>query len=351
MSTVGRAPSEYVTAPNGVTARSDSFERDPDGGGRVVLGDGLVDGPGRQRVSEIQRTRLLAAMTEVCAELGAGNVTVGHVVRCAGVSRRTFYELFDDREDCFLAALDDAIDSASRYVLDTYDPHAKWEVRVRAALTALLGFLDAERGAGSLLIVGSLGAGAGALERRRRVLARLIAVVEEGRGESSVGKDRPPLTAEGVVGGVLSVLQARLLERDCPPLVGLAGQLMSMIVLPYLGPAAARREISRHTAGAPVRALKAPANPLKDLQMRLTYRTVRVLLAVAAHPGASNRVIGEASGMRDQGQASKLLGRLERLGLVENGADKSVQGAANAWMLTVLGEEVNGVLATQGNRS
>jgi AcrR family transcriptional regulator len=132
---------------------------------------------GREQVSDIQRARMLAAMVDVVAERGAGNVTVARVVARSGVSRRTFYELFTDRDDCFLAAFDDGIARASRYVLDAYDPGASWAERIRSALTGLLSFLDVERGAGRLLIVGSLGAGAVAFERRERVLAQIIAVV------------------------------------------------------------------------------------------------------------------------------------------------------------------------------
>ena len=67
-----------------------------------------------------------------------------------------------------------------------YDPSASWAERIRRALTGLLSFGDVERGAGRLLIVGSLGAGACALERRRRVLAQMIAFVDEGRTEVGV---------------------------------------------------------------------------------------------------------------------------------------------------------------------
>jgi AcrR family transcriptional regulator len=56
-----------------------------------------TSGVGREKVSEIQRARILGAMTEVAAERGAANVTVAHVVARSGVSRRTFYELFEDR--------------------------------------------------------------------------------------------------------------------------------------------------------------------------------------------------------------------------------------------------------------
>jgi AcrR family transcriptional regulator len=81
-------------------------------------------------------------MVEVAAERGASNVSVAHVVERAGVSRRTFYELYGDHEACFLGAFDDAYARASQYVLDGYDPSAKWAERVRVALTNLLCFLD-----------------------------------------------------------------------------------------------------------------------------------------------------------------------------------------------------------------
>jgi AcrR family transcriptional regulator len=299
-------------------------------------------------------------MTEVCVERGPANVTVAHVVERAGVSRRTFYEIFDDREECFLAAFDEGIARASRYVLAAYDPDAGWAERIRSALTALLDFLDVERGAGWLLVVGSLGAGTEALERRRRVLAQIITVVDKGRREGKTASGTTLLTAEGVVGAVFSVLHARLSDNNSdrrvaclppamrgPRMGELAGPLMSIVVLPYLGPAAARRELSRPVAETPVRNPAARGNPLKELEMRLTYRTVRVLTAVGANPGSSNRAIGDASGIADQGQVSKLLARLGRLGLIENAGAASARGDPNAWMLTERGEEVHGAIAAR----
>ncbi|MGA7703264.1 MAG: TetR/AcrR family transcriptional regulator, partial [Solirubrobacteraceae bacterium] len=212
-----------------------------------------------RRMVEIQRGRILAAMVEVCAEYGAANVTVAHVVERAGVSRRTFYELYRDREDCFLATFDDGIERASRYVLEGYDAEAKWVARMRLVLTHLLAFLDVEPGIGQLLIVGSLGAGPEALSRRADAIAHIVAFVQEGHSEAKPGAEPPPLTAEGIVGGVLSVLHGRLLDVLAPwadldgspddrheaSLLELTGPLMSMIVLPYLGSAAARRELAR----------------------------------------------------------------------------------------------------------
>ncbi len=357
----GSAPSEGA-APSGVAASRNSASGTPADARHA-------GGLGPERVVEIQRARILGAMVEVSGERGAANVTVAHVVERAGVSRRTFYELYPDREGCFLGAFDDALGRVSRHVLDAYDPDAKWVERVRAALIAVLQFLDVDRGAGQLLIVGSLGAGHRALERRRRGIAQIITLIEQGRNETRAGSELPPLTAEGIAGGVLSVLHSRLLEsqpveggnaRESSPaspegdsLLVLAGPLMSMIVLPYLGPAAARRELKRPMPTLQGTLRPVAADPLRDVQMRLTYRTVRVLTAIAelgergTHP--SNREIGLASGMQDQGQISKLLTRLARLGLVENSPAGRARGAPNAWMLTDKGAKIEQAIGEPTN--
>ncbi len=80
--------------------------------------------------------------------------------------------------------------------------------------------------------------------------------------------------------------------------------------------------------------------------MRLTYRTLRVLSAIASQPGASNRQVGETAGVHDQGQISKLLARLERLGLIQNAGQGQPRGEPNAWGLTARGFEVQAALGT-----
>jgi AcrR family transcriptional regulator/DNA-binding MarR family transcriptional regulator len=322
---------------------------------------------GQGRVSAIQRTRMLGAMVEVAGERGAPRASVAHIVERAGISRRTFYEHFEDREDCFLAAFDYALARAREAVVPAYEAagapssgtpqggQAGWRERVRAGLGALLGFFDEQPGLGALLVIDALGAGPRALERRTELLDALIAVVDGGRGEVRAGQDPPPLAADGVVGAVFNVLHARMLERRlgsgaaaADPLLSLVNPFMSMIVMPYLGTAAARRELER-TVPAP-RAVKEPTgDPLRDLDMRLTYRTVRVLVAVAAEPGASNRRIADAAGVTDQGQISKLLARLEHLGLVANDGDGPAKGEPNAWTLTAKGEDVERAIASEAS--
>jgi len=117
---------------------------------------------------------------------------------------------------------------------------------------------------------------------------------------------------------------------------------MSMIVLPFLGSRAAARELKLAPPSRPpdTSAPRLATDPLDGLNMRLTYRTVRVLMVIAAQPGASNREIAVGSGVTDQGQISKLLNRLARLELIENLGDGQERGAANAWRLTERGAAV-----------
>jgi AcrR family transcriptional regulator len=317
------------------------------GAGARRAGPRVPELPPRSRVSEIQRQRLLAAMADVSAEHTAGAVTVAHIVAASGVSRRTFYELFSDREECMLAALDQAIERATDAVLPAYGSAGpRWRERIRAGLSALLAFFDEEPTVARLCVVESLGAGPRALERRTRVVRVLIAAIDEGRGEARSGKEAPPLTAEGVVGAVLAVLHARLTAAQRQPLYPLVPQLMSTIVHPYLGQSASEKELHRPAPQIQTKTRTRTKDPLDGLDMRLTYRTVRVLLAIAEHPRASNRAVAAAADIADQGQISKLLSRLQSLGLIRNEGEGQPRGGPNAWALTARGEEVERSIRT-----
>ncbi len=324
---------------------------------------------GREHLVQIQRARILSAMVDVTIEYGAGEVSVAHVVERSGVSRRTFYDLFADREECFLAAFDEALARIASTVVPAFEGKQVWPDQIRAALTELLGLFDEDPGLGRFVIVESLAAGPRVLEHRDSLLAQLIGVVDEGRDQTAAGSGIPALSAEGVVGAVVSILYARLAvgpsrlvgvspissarrgaSVECGSLIALTNSLMSMIVLPYLGKTAAGRELAR-TVPAP-RTVNGADNcvvyPFRDLGLRLTYRTMRVLDAVATSPGGSNRVLGDTAGIGDQGQVSKLLARLERVGLLANQGGGHVRGEPNEWRLTEKGLAVYKAIEVQG---
>jgi len=309
------------------------------------------NGAVREQIADLQRARIIGASFEVTAQRGADHLTVAHLVGRSGVSRRTFYEHFSDREDCLLAAFGQALTLASERVIPAYEAEKGWRERVRAGLLALLCFCDEQPSVARMLICESQASGAKVAERRAQVLDALTRIVDQGRtltgtGKSGKAENLSPLAAEGTVGGVLAVIQGRLAPSDgadAPSLLALTNELASMIVLPYLGSAAARREL-RRPLPAPVepgaRDGALLSDPLKDMGMRLTYRTVRVLLAVAENPDGSNRTIGESAGITDQGQISKLLARLARLGLIENTHAHPGKGAPNSWALTEKGRRM-----------
>ena len=93
---------------------------------------------------------------------------------------------------------------------------------------------------------------------------------------------------------------------------------MSMIVLPYLGPGGAKAQLSQPVPSHAGVSHQPARHPLDDLPIRVTYRTLAVLAAVSAEPGLSNFAVSERAGINDQGQASRILTRLARHGLVEN---------------------------------
>jgi AcrR family transcriptional regulator len=315
-------------------------------------------------VVEMQRRRLLLAMQELAGEVGLADATVGAVCKRSRVSRRTFYELFDDRDDCFLAAFEHTLEQLAQSVIPAYEQEGRtqrahpagrkqaWRERMRAGLETLLVFFDEQPALARLCVVETLKGGPAVLVRRRELLDAIAVAVDTGRNKARAGPGPPALTAEGAVGGVLAVIHARLLDPDSGPLVELVPALTGMIVLPYLGLAASQREQERpvtvHNGAKPAnngkRPARVPADPFRDMPIRVTYRTARVLAVIAADPGASNRKIGDGAGASDQGQVSKLLKRLERAGLIENRGPGNESGEPNAWRLTPRGEAIHTAL-------
>jgi AcrR family transcriptional regulator len=312
-----------------------------------------VDG----QLVEIQRSRLLAGAAGAIDELGYARTTVAQITARARVSRRTFYELFENRDECLAALVDEVLAMVEGELDQAVVEGLPWRERVRVGLWVILAFFDREPALARICVVHSQQAGRTVLARREEVLTRLAAVIDQGRGEGARAGDCTPLTAEGLVGAAFGILYARLARGERGAFTDLLGELMGMIVLPYLGVAAARREQSR-PAAAPVATarrgsvvlLPARRDPLQEVQIRLTYRTVQVLESIAGEAGISNRVVADRAGVSDQGQISKLLARLERLGLVENSGEGHSKGEPNAWALTALGRDVAQRLGTSAIR-
>ena len=169
----------------------------------------------REAVVASQRSRLIDAMARVVAEKGYPATTVADVVERAEVSRRTFYEQFDDKEACFLAAYDAGLAAVLCRIGEAVEvnPAAPWRDRARAGVESFLALLASEPAFAQALQVEILTAGPAALDRRTGMLVMFAGiwrnVHERARAEEPA---LPPLPDE-----VFTILSAGLDEliRDC----------------------------------------------------------------------------------------------------------------------------------------
>lgn len=195
-------------------------------------------------MTESQRNRIHQAMIEVVSERGYPETRVVDVISVAGVSRKTFYELFDSKEDCFLAAYDVLLDNLLGEATDAYESQqgSPWAQRIAAALEALLEHLSDHPEEARFAIVEVLAAGPKALTRRDAALRQFTGFLEAGRSETSV--ELPGITAIAVGGGVNELLYSEILHGAVSRLPSRLPDLVFWVTLPFLGAegAAAERE-------------------------------------------------------------------------------------------------------------
>jgi len=203
----------------------------------------------REAVADSQRARILAAMIEVVAARGYTDTRVGDVISTAGVSRKTFYELFDSKEDCFLAAYDVLLGNLLSDTGDGFESKqgAPWAERVAAGLGALLEHLSQHPDEARFAIVEVLAAGPKALARRDAALRQFTGFLESGRSETTV--ELPGITSLSLAGGVNELLYSEILHGAAARLPSRLPDLMFWITLPFLGAegAAAERERIRRS--------------------------------------------------------------------------------------------------------
>jgi AcrR family transcriptional regulator len=197
----------------------------------------LAPGPqglARSEVERAQRARLMAAMARVAAEVGYEEATVERVLSEAGVSRRTFYELFEDREDCFVATYDDAMGRTIRAVTDAYLDGATPEQRLERALETLLGLCAAEPDLARLCVVEVFAAGPRARERRAEAMDRLARLAEHALGEIRGDDQLDRLSAQALVGAVHELIFPAIDRRDTAALPEMTGEIMATQIAPLV---------------------------------------------------------------------------------------------------------------------
>jgi len=197
----------------------------------------------REFVVHNQRERLIAGLAEAVAENGFASTTIAHITRHAAVSRRTFYEHFSSKDECFVAAYDAVLEQLGERVGEAFRAEQEWPQAIRAGIAAMLSFLAHEPNLARLCMVEALVAGPVVVERYDAAIQSLVPYFREGR------KGRPPevlsrlspTTEEALVGGMVSLVSRRIFAGRTAELEELLPDLVEFALTPYLGSAEAAK--------------------------------------------------------------------------------------------------------------
>jgi AcrR family transcriptional regulator len=199
-----------------------------------VLPRGRYAAP-RAVVAESQRERLLVAMADATAAKGYANVAVADVIERAGVSRRSFYEHFSNKEECFLAAYDAGVDALLGAIVEAEEAAGGLLEAARASTEAYLQILADNPAFARTFLIEVLGAGPAALERRDAVhqrfadrLAEAHAAIAEELGPSATLPTPEPYIFRAAVGAIHELVIDRLLKEGAEALPGLLDAMLEV---------------------------------------------------------------------------------------------------------------------------
>lgn len=197
----------------------------------------------REFVVHNQRERLIAGLAEAVAENGYAGATIAHITRHAAVSRRTFYEHFASKDECFVAAYDTVMDELRERVGGAFQAEDEWPLAIKAGIAAMLEFLAAEPNLARLCMVEALVAGPVVVERYDAAIQSLVPYFQAGRkGRSREVLARlSPTTEEALVGGMVSLISRRIFAGRTTELESLLPDLVEFALTPYLGSAEAAK--------------------------------------------------------------------------------------------------------------
>lgn len=196
-------------------------------------------------MAENQRERILAAVADVVSAASYADMTVEGIIVTAGISRRTFYEHFKNKDDAFLAAYDEAAGQLLTAVRSAYESREGFAEQMETGIGTFLALLAADPALARMFIVEVMAAGPEAITRRNDTTRTFADLIDRNAQELLAGKVAPGLTAETIVGGIYEVVYTRVLRGEIRELPALLPDLTYSALLPYLGPEAAASERRR----------------------------------------------------------------------------------------------------------
>jgi AcrR family transcriptional regulator len=211
------------------------LERLPEGGDRFKA----------ELLSHDPRQRILFALAELVAKRGYHGTTIERVVKRAGVSRATFYENFENREDCLLACVAEAESEVTERISEAVAEAPDWPGQVRAALVAFIDFVGANPALARTCLVESVSVGPMALERYEQALRGFAPLFRSGRKMLEGDGELPETLEDMIVGGVVWMVRQRLLRGEVEQLPELLPTMLEFALAPYLGEARAAEIAAR----------------------------------------------------------------------------------------------------------
>lgn len=201
-------------------------------------------GLSREFIVENQRERLLASIAESLHEHGYDRTTVSIITAQARVSKSDFYRHFSSKDDCFLAAYDEAVERLRRQVVAACSASREWVDGVCAALSAALAFLARDPARADLLLVEGLRTGPRICDRFQAAIQSFVPKLRAGAPVPAIGGPSPEGIDDAVVGGIASLLSRRVLAGEAEDLERFFPDVAEFTLTPYVGSGQARRIIS-----------------------------------------------------------------------------------------------------------
>jgi len=189
----------------------------------------------REYVSRNHRERLTAGVIAAVAEHGFRDAGVTQIAAFAGVSRRTFYDYFSDKDECYFAAYGPIEESLLQIISEAGEGQRGWTAKVRVRAQSLVDVLAANPNLVRFAILAPPTAGGKVVERQRkflrRLLDRLTADAPEGRGYVRPGDEE----LEALAGAMAAVFGTRVADGKASRLPEDVPQLVEMILVPFVG--------------------------------------------------------------------------------------------------------------------
>ncbi len=205
-----------------------------------------------------QRERILDAVLQAASRSGYATMRIEDVIAIAGVSRRTFYDHFANKEEAFLAAYNLVLDQLLTGVTAAFAAGENWPARVRRGLAAFLNLLASEPVLAQVCVVEALAAGPRALARRTEAMEAFQALLQPPAGDELAVASAPPVAIEAIVGGIYEVIYSRVTSQRTHELPSLLPSLLHSALLPFVGTEVAEAEYQRTMLSAADRAVPTP---------------------------------------------------------------------------------------------